>query len=47
MRAAQRITRGTFVCEYIGEVLDDCEANKRGERYISAFEDITLCENKF
>eukprot|EP00250_Pteridium_aquilinum_P014879 c22256_g1_i1 orf=87-4457(-) len=33
VRAAQRITRGTFVCEYIGEVLDDCEANKRGERY--------------
>ncbi|KAI5076200.1 hypothetical protein GOP47_0008265 [Adiantum capillus-veneris] len=33
VRTAQRIARGTFVCEYIGEVLDDCEANKRGERY--------------
>ncbi|MCO5564344.1 hypothetical protein L7F22_018004 [Adiantum nelumboides] len=33
VRAAQHIPRGTFVCEYIGEVLDDCEANKRGERY--------------
>lgn len=33
VRAAQLIARGTFVCEYIGEVLDDCEANKRGERY--------------
>ncbi|KAH7446443.1 hypothetical protein KP509_01G055800 [Ceratopteris richardii] len=33
VRAAQHIVRGTFVCEYIGEVLDDFEANKRGERY--------------
>ncbi|BBN17097.1 protein MpSUVR2 [Marchantia polymorpha subsp. ruderalis] len=33
VRAAQKIIRGTFVCEYIGEVLHDQEANKRGERY--------------
>eukprot|EP01018_Ginkgo_biloba_P028126 Gb_09467 [translate_table: standard] len=33
VRAAQAIPRGTFICEYIGEVLNDQEANKRGERY--------------
>ncbi|CAM6129157.1 unnamed protein product [Calypogeia fissa] len=33
VRAAQMIPRGTFVCEYLGEVLHDEEANKRGERY--------------
>ncbi|KAL3680164.1 hypothetical protein R1sor_023120 [Riccia sorocarpa] len=33
VRAAQQIPRGTFVCEYVGEVLRDQDANKRGERY--------------
>uniref|UniRef100_A0A1D1XSB7 Histone-lysine N-methyltransferase SUVR5 n=1 Tax=Anthurium amnicola TaxID=1678845 RepID=A0A1D1XSB7_9ARAE len=33
VRAAEAIPRGTFICEYIGEVLNDVEANKRGERY--------------
>ncbi|EFJ10199.1 hypothetical protein SELMODRAFT_128419 [Selaginella moellendorffii] len=33
VRAAQNISRGTFVCEYLGEVLNDQEANRRGERY--------------
>ncbi|MQL74569.1 hypothetical protein Taro_006931 [Colocasia esculenta] len=33
VRAAEAISRGTFVCEYIGEVLNDAEANQRGERY--------------
>ncbi|KAJ4963447.1 hypothetical protein NE237_023386 [Protea cynaroides] len=33
VRAAEAISRGTFVCEYIGEVLNDQEANRRGERY--------------
>ncbi|KAL2612937.1 hypothetical protein R1flu_024629 [Riccia fluitans] len=33
VRAAQKIPRGTFVCEYVGEVLRDQDANKRGERY--------------
>ncbi|KAJ7550851.1 hypothetical protein O6H91_07G121600 [Diphasiastrum complanatum] len=33
VRTAQHIHRGTFVCEYLGEVLNDAEANKRGERY--------------
>lgn len=33
VRAAQVISRGTFICEYLGEVLNDQEANKRGERY--------------
>lgn len=33
VRAAQAISRGTFICEYLGEVLNDQEANKRGERY--------------
>ncbi|KAH9327214.1 hypothetical protein KI387_007392, partial [Taxus chinensis] len=33
VRAAEAIPRGTFICEYIGEVLNDQEANKRGERY--------------
>ncbi|OVA18624.1 SET domain [Macleaya cordata] len=33
VRAGEAIARGTFVCEYIGEVLNDQEANKRAERY--------------
>lgn len=33
VRAAESISRGTFICEYNGEVLNDQEANKRGERY--------------
>ncbi|KAH9306429.1 hypothetical protein KI387_010833, partial [Taxus chinensis] len=33
VRAVQAISRGTFICEYLGEVLNDQEANKRGERY--------------
>ncbi|XP_058081322.1 histone-lysine N-methyltransferase SUVR5 isoform X2 [Magnolia sinica] len=33
VRAGEPISRGTFVCEYIGEVLSDQEANRRGERY--------------
>lgn len=33
VRAGEAISRGTFVCEYIGEVLNDEEANRRGERY--------------
>lgn len=32
VRAGEAIARGTFVCEYVGEVLNDVEANKRGER---------------
>jgi SET domain-containing protein len=32
VRAGEPIARGTFVCEYVGEVLNDQEANKRGER---------------
>lgn len=32
VRAAEFIPRGTFVCEYVGEVLNDSEANRRGER---------------
>lgn len=31
VRAAEAISRGTFVCEYVGEVLNDSEANKRGK----------------
>ncbi|KAG9440863.1 hypothetical protein H6P81_021028 [Aristolochia fimbriata] len=33
VRAGETIPRGTFVCEYIGEVLNDQEADKRGKRY--------------
>ncbi|KAI3669886.1 hypothetical protein L6452_41348 [Arctium lappa] len=33
VRAAEPIDRGTFVCEYIGEVIDEHEANKRRHRY--------------
>ncbi|XP_048334681.2 histone-lysine N-methyltransferase SUVR5 isoform X3 [Ziziphus jujuba] len=33
VRAGEAILRGTFVCEYIGEVLDEQEANKRRKRY--------------
>ncbi|WOK98484.1 histone-lysine N-methyltransferase SUVR5 isoform X1 [Canna indica] len=35
VRAVEAISRGTFVCEYIGEVLNDEEAKKKGERYSS------------
>jgi SET domain-containing protein len=33
LRACEHILRGTFVCEYIGEVLDQQEANKRRNQY--------------
>nr|DAD21781.1 TPA_asm: hypothetical protein HUJ06_023244 [Nelumbo nucifera] len=33
VRAGEAISRGTFVCEYIGEVLTDQEAKRRSERY--------------
>ncbi|KAG0602145.1 hypothetical protein M758_11G162800 [Ceratodon purpureus] len=33
VRAAEAISRGTFVCEYVGEILNDSEANERGKRY--------------
>ncbi|XP_073391903.1 uncharacterized protein [Physcomitrium patens] len=33
VRSAQPIPSGTFVCEYIGEVVNDREANQRGVRY--------------
>lgn len=32
VRSAQPIPSGTFVCEYIGEVVNDREANQRGVR---------------
>ncbi|KAG8641299.1 hypothetical protein MANES_13G134300v8 [Manihot esculenta] len=33
VRTVEPILRGTFVCEYIGEVLDEQEANERRGRY--------------
>ncbi|PKA49621.1 Histone-lysine N-methyltransferase SUVR5 [Apostasia shenzhenica] len=36
VRAGQAISRGTFVCEYTGEVVVDAEADKRNERYGSS-----------
>ncbi|XP_061338628.1 histone-lysine N-methyltransferase SUVR5-like [Gastrolobium bilobum] len=33
VRAGEAIVRGTFVCEYIGEVLDEQEAHNRRKRY--------------
>ncbi|KAJ6288538.1 hypothetical protein OIU76_024511 [Salix suchowensis] len=33
VRAGEPILRGTFICEYIGEVLDEQEANDRRDRY--------------
>uniref|UniRef100_A0A1J3HK95 Histone-lysine N-methyltransferase SUVR5 n=1 Tax=Noccaea caerulescens TaxID=107243 RepID=A0A1J3HK95_NOCCA len=33
LRACEHILRGTFVCEFIGEVLDQEEANKRRNQY--------------
>uniref|UniRef100_A0A2P2KG46 Histone-lysine N-methyltransferase SUVR5-like isoform X2 n=1 Tax=Rhizophora mucronata TaxID=61149 RepID=A0A2P2KG46_RHIMU len=33
VRAGELILRGTFICEYIGEVLDEEEAKKRRNRY--------------
>lgn len=34
LRAGEAILRGTFVCEYIGEVLDEEKANKRRCRFL-------------
>lgn len=33
VRAGEAILRGTFICEYIGEILDENEANKRRNRF--------------
>ncbi|XP_062102311.1 histone-lysine N-methyltransferase SUVR5 isoform X2 [Humulus lupulus] len=33
VRAGESVLRGTFICEYIGEVLDEHEANMRRKRY--------------
>lgn len=33
VRAGEAVMRGTFVCEYVGEVLDEEEANTRRKRY--------------
>ncbi|XP_010429320.1 PREDICTED: histone-lysine N-methyltransferase SUVR5-like [Camelina sativa] len=33
LRACEHILRGTFVCEFIGEVIDQEEANKRRNQY--------------
>ncbi|XAR73921.1 Histone-lysine N-methyltransferase [Bertholletia excelsa] len=33
VRAREAILRGTFICEYIGEVIDEQEASKRRDRY--------------
>ncbi|ONK68314.1 uncharacterized protein A4U43_C05F10060 [Asparagus officinalis] len=33
VRAGEAISCGTFVCEYIGEVMNDLEGDKRRERY--------------
>lgn len=33
VRAREAIPRGTFVCEYVGEVIDEKEANKRQNRF--------------
>ncbi|XP_024978042.1 histone-lysine N-methyltransferase SUVR5 [Cynara cardunculus var. scolymus] len=35
VRAGEPIDHGTFVCEYIGEVIDEQEANKRRQRYVT------------
>jgi len=37
VRTAEPIRSGTFVCEYIGEVLNDREANQRGVRLEALF----------
>ena len=41
VRAGEPILRGTFICEYIGEVLDEQEANDRRDR-LSTLEDAVL-----
>ncbi|PON54097.1 putative retinoblastoma binding protein (RIZ) [Parasponia andersonii] len=33
VKAGEAVLRGTFICEYIGEVLDEHEANTRRKRY--------------
>lgn len=33
VRAGESIARGTFVCEYVGEVIDEKEANNRRKRH--------------
>ncbi|KAG0602146.1 hypothetical protein M758_11G162800 [Ceratodon purpureus] len=48
VRAAEAISRGTFVCEYVGEILNDSEANERGKRYllINSFETLASIPNQ-
>ncbi|KAK7263045.1 hypothetical protein RJT34_30629 [Clitoria ternatea] len=49
VRAGEAILRGTFVCEYIGEVLDEQEAHNRhkrfGEEHRSYFYDVNTHVN--
>lgn len=33
IRARQKIERGSFICEYVGEVISEQEADKRGKEY--------------
>ena len=34
VRAAQEIPKGSFVCEYIGEIISDSEAETREDSYL-------------
>lgn len=33
LRAGEAILRGTFICEYVGEVIDEREGGERRDRF--------------
>lgn len=45
VRAGQKIGRGAFVCEVIGEVLNDQEADEQGKRFVRVLD--VICIHKF
>ena len=34
IRASQNIPKGTFICEYVGEIISDSEAETREDSYL-------------
>lgn len=44
VRAGQKIERGAFVCEFIGEVLNDQEADEQGKRFVPLLD--AICSHK-
>ena len=42
VRAVEPIPRGTFVCEYVGEVLKDDDAMRNIERFANFFSHLSV-----